>query len=191
MAAVAKVPVWMSAAEFLVWEPGDGLMWQLVDGEPQAMAPASRTHEVLQGQLAGLIWERLRGGPCSVVVAPGVIPRVQASHNVRVPNIAVVCGDYDIEQAALSDPVLLVEILSPSNEAETWANVWTYTTIPSIREILVLRSATIGADLLRRQADGSWPSEPERATEGDLVLESVGLRIPLVEVYATTRLRVS
>lgn len=189
--AVAKAPVRMSVDEFLDWEPGDGQAWQLVDGEPQAMSPARRTNGALQGELSRLVQNHLaeQGGPCSVVVAPGVIPRVQASHNVRVPDLAVTCSDYQEEELALTDPVLIVEILSPSNQAETWANVWTYTTIPSVQEILVLFSIKVGADLLRRLKDGSWPQEPERITEGDLVLEGIGFRTPLAGIYRTTRLR--
>jgi hypothetical protein len=57
------------------------------------------------------------------VVTPGVVPHVQSSHNMRVPDLAVTCSDYETEEAELTDPVLIVEILSPSNQAETWANV--------------------------------------------------------------------
>lgn len=99
------------------------------------------------------------------------------------------CADYEIEEHAVSEPVLVIEILSPSNHAETWNNVWTYVTIPSVSEILVLRSDIIGADLLRRGADGSWPERPETIEAGDLVLDSVGFRMPLSDIYRTTRLR--
>lgn len=181
----------MSVDEFLDWEPGDGQMWQLVDGEPQAMSPAKRTHGALQGELSRLIQNHLvsRGGPCSVVITPGVIPHVQASYNIRIPDLAVTCTDYEKEESALTDPVLIVEILSPSNQAETWSNVWTYATIPSVQEILILHSIKIGADVLRRRSDGSWPQEPDSITNGDLVLESIGFRTPLAGIYRTTRLR--
>jgi Uma2 family endonuclease len=190
MVAAAKIPVRMSVDEFLDWEPGDGQAWQLVDGEPQAMSPAKRTHGALQGELTRVVQNHLlaQGGPCSVVVAPGVVPHVHRRYNVRVPDLAVTCTDYQDEESALTDPVLIVEILSPSNQAETWSNVWTYTTIPSVQEILVLFSIKVGADLLRRRKDGSWPEEPERITDGDLILESIGFRTPLAEVYRTTRL---
>ena len=89
----------------------------------------------------------------------------------------------------MENPVLIIEILSPSNQAETWANVWTYITIPSVREILVLSSLGIGADILRRRADGTWPEEPEEIAQGDLILESIGFRVPLADIYRTTRLR--
>ena len=82
----------------------------------------------------------------------------------------------------------LIEILFPSNQAETWANVWAYATIPSVQEILVLKTASIGAELLRRNQDGSWPRQPLAIETGELTLESIGFSIPLAAAYRTTRL---
>lgn len=190
MVALPRLPEFMSVDEFMVWEPGDGRQWQLVDGVPQAMSPTNRTHGALQGRLAFLLEAHFdrRGSPCSVVITPGVVPRVQAGYNVRIPDLAVTCSPYADEQPLLADPVLLVEVLSPSNQPETWSNVWTYTTIPSVQEILVLRSAAVGAELLRRNPDGTWPERPQTITEGDLVLDSVGFREPLAALYQKTRL---
>src|SRR4029077_8000099 len=140
MGAIAKIPVRMTVAEFLVWDARDGRLWQLVDGEPQAMAPASRTHGAIQAELCRLVADHLsaRASLCRVLANPGIVPRVQAEHNVRIPDLAVICSDYEAEESVIADPALIVEILSPSNEAESWANVWAYTTIPSVREIVVL-----------------------------------------------------
>jgi Uma2 family endonuclease len=190
MSALPKIPIRMTVAEFFAWNPPSAQLWQLVDGEPQAMAPANRTHGSIQVELARLIANHLseRHSPCAVVAAPGVIPRVQSETNVRIPDLAVTCSGYDAEESALADPVLLIEILSPSNQAETWANVWAYTTIPSVQEILVLKTASIAAELLRRNPDGSWPSQPLSIETGDLALESIGFRLPLAAGYRTTRL---
>lgn len=38
----------MTVAEFFAWTPPKARAWQLVDGEPQAMAPASRTDGAIQ-----------------------------------------------------------------------------------------------------------------------------------------------
>jgi Uma2 family endonuclease len=121
----------MTVAEFLAWNPPSTQLWQLVDGEPQAMAPANRTHGAIQNELGSLIRNHLAecSSPCSVVATPGVIPRVQSETNLRVPDLAVTCSGYNTEESALADPVLLIEILSPSNQVETWANVWAYTTL--------------------------------------------------------------
>lgn len=190
MVALAKTHVRMSVAEFLNWNPGDGRKWQLIDGEPRAMAPANATHGYLQSELGALIRNHLRSGdrPCDVFTSPGVVPATMAAHNMRVPDLAVSCSPFELTQTALTDPVLIVEILSPSNQADTWANVWAYCSIRSVREILVLRVDAIGGDLLRRLPDGSWPDRPSLIVEGDLVLESIGLRVALADLYARTPL---
>jgi Uma2 family endonuclease len=86
----------------------------------------------------------------------------------------------------MRDPLLLIEILSPSNTDQTRANVWTYTTLPSVAEILVIHSMVVNAELLRRAADGSWPEQPDLIEEGGILrLDSIGLELPLATVYRT------
>lgn len=186
MSASLKVPESMTVEEFLVWDAPGPYRWQLVDGEPRAMAPASDTHGAIQSELARLLGNHLlaRSSPCRVITAPGVVPRVQSRTNFRIPDLGVTCPGPESEER----PILLVEILSPSNRAETWSNVWTYITIPSVREVLVLRSDAIGADLLRRGSEGSWPERAEAVEAGELVLECIGLRVVLSDIYRTSRL---
>jgi Uma2 family endonuclease len=94
-----------------------------------------------------------------------------------------------LDRAGDPEPVVLVEILSPSNEAETRANVWAYTTIRSVAEIAVLGSTEVAAEVLRRRPDGTWPERPEAVgAGGELRFESVGFAAPVVAAYATTPL---
>jgi hypothetical protein len=59
--------------------------------------------------------------------------------------------------------------------------------IPSVQEVLVLRSASIAADLLRRRSDGTWPDEPAQIGRDDMLhLESIGRNCPLTELYIGT-----
>jgi Uma2 family endonuclease len=190
MEALAKTPELMSLDEFLAWDSGDGRMWQLVNGEPQAMAPAKHTHGAMQAELGRLLGNHLaeHKPSCSVIVAPGVVPRVQSKANCRIPDLAVTSSSYIDEEATLSNPVLLIEIVSQSNRVETWSKVWTYTTIASVTEILIFKSESIGGDVLRRSADGSWPEKPEPVTEGELYLSSIDFRVSVAAIYRTTRL---
>ena len=95
----------------------------------------------------------------------------------------------DRKARSLPDPVLLVEILSPSNELNTRANVWAYATIPSVSEILLISEWSIAAEVLRRQPTGDWPPSPDILSADDtLRLESIGFEAPLRAVYATTSL---
>jgi Uma2 family endonuclease len=180
----------MTVAEFLAWEPGDpsGRRWQLVDGEPVAMAPGNETHAALQNEIARLLGNHLleRRSPCRALTEPGIVPRVGASRNYRVPDVGVTCAPPS-DGPMVPDPILLIEILSRSNEKLTRANVWTYMTIPSVQEILLVQSSRIGAELLRRHQDGQWPEEPAMLGPSDqLHLSSIDFAIPLAALYRTT-----
>ena len=119
MVVLAKISARMSVNEFLNWDSGDALRYELVDGEPRAMALASRTLGTLQGRLATLINNHLdrENRPCSLVVEPGVVP-----HLLRLRcACAGLGGDLRTisnRRSVLTDPILLIEILSPSNQAK-------------------------------------------------------------------------
>src|SRR4051794_9575941 len=188
MSAANQLPAAMTVAEFLAWNPQDSDRWELVDGTPQAMAPAAPRHGAIQNEAGRLIGNRLAElRPASrVITEPGIQPKVRANLNVRVPDLAVTCAEWDPDQRLLHNPVVVVEVLLPSNKADTWANVWSYVTIPSVLEILVLHTAEVRADLLRREAEGTWPDNPLPLTPGDVMtFESIGFTAPLAAFYRT------
>jgi Uma2 family endonuclease len=179
----------MTAAQFKDW-PGDGTgrRYQLVDGELVAMAPPSQTHGRLLMRLATRVNTHLaehRPG-CEVVAGPGVQPRVDAAHNVRIPDFAVACGPME-DTHYLGAPVLIAEILSPSNMRETREAVRACLTIPSLREALILSSIAVAAEVYLREEAGSgaWPAEARYFGRGDLLrLDSLGFACPMDELYA-------
>jgi Uma2 family endonuclease len=101
MAGPRKMPFTrMRLHEFLSWDPDDssGARWQMIDGEPVAMAPAGVPHGEIQAELAALLRNLLLGRePCRAITEPGIVSRVRADMNYRVPDIAVTCdcGDGD------------------------------------------------------------------------------------------------
>ena len=190
MAAALKMPDLMTTEEFLRWDSPGGCLWQLIDGLPVAMSPPSPRHGAIQSEAARLIGNHLleRGSPCVVITTPGVVPRFQSDRNFMIPDLAVTCSAADIAGSMVLEPILLVEILSPSNHAETWRNVWAYMTIPSLWEILVVHSMSVGMELLCRSDDGAWPDKPTATAEGDFTLSSIGLTLPVKALYRGTGL---
>jgi Uma2 family endonuclease len=190
--ALTTLPAAMTVAEFLDW-PGDGTgrRFQLVEGELRAMSPGSATHGTIQMTLGRLIGSAVvaAGGRYRVVGEPGVMTGVRPHENLRVPDLGVTEIPDAPRQRTLPDPVVLIEILSPSNASDTWDNVWAYTTIPSVSEIVVVHSARVLAEVLRRGADGQWPAETEKiGTEDAMRLDSIGFACRMPEVYAQTYL---
>jgi Uma2 family endonuclease len=182
----------MTIAEFQEWTPAEGaeLRWQLVDGVPIAMAPASENHSRIQAEAVYLLASHLpqHRPDCSVLVAPGVVPRIRSDTNQRIPDLGVTCRPSS-GGPVVDAPLLLVEILSPSNKALRRANVWAYTSIPDVAEVLLLSSTSIEAEILRRGPGAEWQEEPEFVPDGEAVaLRSIAFRTPLRDCYRTTSL---
>ena len=172
--------------------PGDGLgtRYELVDGVLRAMAPGSDAHNTIVSNLTGMIWQHLRKARpgCRVVAAPGVQPRVRAEWNFRIPDLGVTCAPNRPGEIFTPDPVLPIEVLSPSNASETYESVRAYATLPSVQEILVIHSTRLEAELLKRDGAGNWPANATVVTSGNFSLDSIGAELAIAEIYAGTHL---
>jgi Uma2 family endonuclease len=188
MAALTRIPPFMNIEEFLNWDAPGPTRWQLIDGVPVAMSPNTGPHGAIQSELSRRIGNHLieANSPCTAITTPGVVPAVRSDRNFMIPDLGVTCAEDDVAGKIVNRPVLMVEILSPSNPKDTWRNIRAYQTMPSVMEILVVRTASVGVDLLRRNDDATWPEQPIPITEGDFTLASIGLTVPLAALYRRT-----
>ena len=181
----------MTVDDFFDW-PGDGTgtRYELVDGILRAIAPASDTHGTIHSNLAFLIAQHLRveRPGCRLVTAPGIQPRLRAAWNHRIPELGVTCSPNQPGVMMMPDPILLLEVLSPSNAQDTWSNVPLYASVPSVQEIIVVHSTAVKAELLRRAEDQSWPDNPDAVVGNELsfALATIGLTLPMAEIYRDT-----
>jgi Uma2 family endonuclease len=178
----------MTADEFLDWDGGghQGKL-ELVDGVVRAMAPPANTHGVIHGNVTFLIGQLLRARniPCRLLVGAGVTPRFDAKHNVRVPDLTLACEPPAKGQKLVGVPVLIVEILSPGNELDTWESIRAASTIPSLQEVLVISSMKQEVQVWRR-TDGDWPTDTATLTSGDAHLATLDAALPLADIYRST-----
>ena len=114
----------MAVEEFLAWEPpaGDPDRWILRDGVPEMTGTPGQAHAAIQAELAYRLTAHLRDRdmPCRVLTAGGVIPAFRREENMLSPALAVTC-DPASRQHAIPNPVVLIEILSPSDARATHA----------------------------------------------------------------------
>jgi Uma2 family endonuclease len=116
-----------------------------------------------------------------------IIPALNASNNVRVPDLIVAPGDDMRGDQVVTDPVLIMEVLSPGNSDDTRDNVRAYATVPSVREIVVVHTGRILGEIHRRDATSAWQPDPELVGPGErLRLPTIGLDCELDEAYANT-----
>jgi len=97
--------------------------------------------------------------------------------------LAVSCEPLRGDDRLLRDPILIVEILSPSTTAfDRQTKVPDYRRIASVQEILLVDSDSVFAEVLRRQGD-HWITEIVQGLAATLSLSSVPLTIAMADLY--------
>ena len=173
----------MTLYEFLQWEDGTDTRYELVGGFPMAMNPPLEGHRILAMRLAARIDAALSARrPCNVQTEAGVLNPDRAD-TFFVADLGVTCAPYDRRRQYLQDPILIVEILSRGTERhDRRVKLPAYRGITSVQEILFLDSDEPYAELHRRHASG-WLTELMRGLDAVLWLASVGIEIPMSELY--------
>jgi Uma2 family endonuclease len=192
MTAARKLdPPRMTVEEFFAWDGGGHVgKLELVNGVVRAMSPPSESHSIIQGNVYFAIRTHLKatGSRCRVGTEAPVIPPMMRKVNARAPDLAVTCASPSPDMV-FENPILIVEILSPSNEAATWETIGTLAALATMREILVVQSTVVEARVFTRDAAGGWPNEPVVSTAGGTVrLTALGLDLPVADIYEGTLL---
>jgi Uma2 family endonuclease len=174
----------LSVEEFLDACPNDQRHYQLIDGVIVAMAPPAIPHQIIAGNLTFGLGAALRANRphCTVRSQAGIAPQGLSGRNHFETDITVTCepGGY---RGIAAEPVLIVEIQSPSTERDDhFVKLPHYQRIPSLQEILYVESERIAATLYRRSGDG-WQTIDLDGGDARLQLETIGLDLPLSALY--------
>jgi Uma2 family endonuclease len=142
----------MTVDEFLAWDDGTETRYELVDGVAGAMAPPMSFHGTIQGNAHAECDGRLAARPpCRAILEAGV--RIGAD-TFFVADVATTCAPVENE-AAVRDPALLVEVLSPSTRAQVLLRkLPACKLLPTVREIWLIDSERRWAQVWWREAEG-------------------------------------
>ena len=106
------------------------------------------------------------------------------------PDIVVTCGQELFEdniRDTLTNPIVIIEILSESTEAyDRGEKFMYYQTIESLQEYVIVSQKTCCFELFRRRHDGAWLYRAFREGETTVELESIGCRLDAEQVYFKT-----
>lgn len=173
----------MTVVEFLRWEDGTDTRYELLGGVPVAMAPPAVAHGILALRLGARIEAALRARPGCIGQSEAGIARPDRNDTFYVADLAVTCTSPQPGQQLLADPVLIVEILSPGTALyDRQTKVADYRRIASVQEILLIDSASVFAEILRRAGE-QWITELVQGPEATLTLTSIGLSIAMSDLY--------
>jgi Uma2 family endonuclease len=173
----------MTLSEFLVWDDGTDIRYELINGVAVAMAPPAELHGVLAARLAAFLQAALRDRPpCTVRMEAG-ITRPGRNDSFYVADLAVTCVPPKRGRQTTEDPILIVEILSPSTELhDRKRKVPEYRWIGSVQQIVLVDSETAQVEVLTREGE-RWLAEVVRGRGATLSLGSVALEVSMAELY--------
>jgi Uma2 family endonuclease len=110
---------------------------------------------------------------------------VTPAEDVMYPDVVVACGELDDAQTALSLPVAVVEVLSPSSQRlDHTRKRWAYSTIPSLRHYLLIGQDEPVVEVASWQEDGSWRSVIHRDLDAVAELPALGTGLPCRGIFA-------
>ena len=155
-------------------------------GQIVGLAGASLRHNRIAASLITELGLRLKRQSCEVL--PSDIRVCTPSRDAYMyPDATIVCGEPEMEDGmfdTLKNPRIIFEILSPSTEDHDRGRKFSfYRQIPSFEEYVLIDSTRRFVEVSVKQPDGSWAHYATEDPEGHLSLSSIGIHVPIREIY--------
>lgn len=170
-------------SEYLALEEESSVRHEYLEGEIYAMAGGTPDHAALAAEVIAPLGRQLPPG-CRVFTSDLRI-RIPATGLSTYPDAAVVCGRTQRppdDPVAVTNPVLLVEVTSPSTEDyDRGEKLRHYKSLGSVREILIVSHREPRLELHRGEG-GAWTTQTASRHE-TLSLESIATQIDVDDVY--------
>lgn len=179
---LAKLKSKLGIEEYIEGENLSETRHEYIYGEVYAMAGASDRHNIITGNIFGNLWNHLRNARCQAF-----------SENMKLhadeqtfyyPDVMVACDEVSPSAFFREQPVLLVEVLSPSTErVDRNEKAIVYKNIPSLHEYLIVSQEKVLVEIHRRLENGEWQAEVYDEIEAEVRLDSIDFNLSLGEIY--------
>jgi Uma2 family endonuclease len=171
--------------EFRRWAEGQTQRYERIAGEPVAMSPERVIHARLKMRVWAALDRAIRDANLDCeALGDGITVEIDDETDYE-PDAIVNCGArLDSDAIAATNPVIVVEVLSPSTQSiDSSEKLADYFRVPSIQHYLIVRAkrreiihhARAGADIVSRPIN-----------IGAIRLDPPGISIDVAEVYAGT-----
>ena len=160
---------------------------EFISGEMVATSGASHRHEYIASQLAGILYNALRGKGCHPLSTSNMRVRVRQSDYIY-PDALIVCGEPEFTDTdyldTLLNPKAAFEILSPSTQRRDRIDksAW-YEAIPTIEHYVYISQDKVRVEVYTRQSDGAWLKRVVQSSSGDIQLSAIAVKLPVALLY--------
>lgn len=188
--ATSAVQTYLAPEEYITLErkaipDAETVRSEYVKGKIIAMSGASREHNLITSNLSGELRNLLKGSECETY-ANEMRVSTPSTSSYFYPDVVVVCEEPRFEDDVfdtLLNPIILVEVLSPSTEAYDRGEKFIhYRQLPSLQEYILVAQDKVCVERFSRQ-ENNWILTDFQNLEELLPLISVRCELPLREIY--------
>lgn len=176
----------MSPDEFLAFERAADEKHEYYDGIIVAMSGAKRAHNTISTNLNGLLWQHFKGKNCENY-SNDMRVFVPKTRLFAYPDIVVICGEPQFQDNVpdtLTNPILLIEILSDSTEGyDRGLKFQNYRSIDSLKEYVLVSQDKASVEKYIKHGDGFWRLSEATGLDELITLESIDCSLTLADVY--------
>lgn len=161
--------------------------FEFFEGNVWCMSGASPVHERIVIRAGGHIDQLFRGRDCNIF-SSNLKVKVPDYAPYRYPDLTVYCGEGQFEKMGgldvLTNPQMIIEILSPSTEAfDRGAKFTYYKSIPSLTDYLLIATQIPHVVNYTKQDENEWVQREAVGLESKLFLETFQIELLLSEIY--------
>ena len=187
----AAAQTYLTPEEYLAWERKSDTKHEYLGGEIIAMSGASRAHSLIVTNISGELYIQLKSGRCEVHTNDMRV-RTRPEISYFYPDIVVVCGEPRFEDNTfdtLLNPIVLVEVLSPSTEAYDRGEKFDhYQQLTSLREYILVSQDEVRVEHYQQQRT-EWRPTEFRSLADVLSLTSIDCELSLEDIYRRVEFR--
>jgi Uma2 family endonuclease len=174
-----------SEDDYFAVEASSGVKHEFYWGEIFAMAGASLAHNHLSANVLTLLRGAVRPQGCS---AFGSDLRVKTPDGLLTyPDVMVIYGPISLTQDrpdTVANPCVIEEVLSGATRDYDRGEKFTlYQAIPTLQEYLLIDQDRVWIEHWQLQPTGEWTAQTSTTLEAVISLSTLGVTLPLREVY--------
>lgn len=173
----------MTLEEYLEFEEQSRVRHEYIAGEIFAMSGVTKRHNRIAGRIYRSCADHLGDGPCDAYMSD-VKVKLQVNRDAYVyyPDVMVACDRRPQEDRYVANPKLIIEVLSDSIAGvDRHEKRIAYREIPALEEYVVIAQDAVEVTVFRREEN--WKPLVLESAESILELRSIGLRVPLAQIY--------
>lgn len=172
---------------YLHYERASSVKHEYYAGHVYALAGASEQHNLIAINLAAMLRSALRGRSCRTYPSDMRL-KVVRTGLMTYPDLAIVCGPSIFtdqqKRDTLLNPVVLIEILSPSTESyDRGVKFQHYRTFESLQEYILVAQDRYYIERYIRQHQNEWMLSDVVGIDALLEIAAVQAILPLTEIY--------